>query len=393
MAVQHAIRIYSATGTLLRVLRGGYQSARYRLAENEVGDFDLTVPWGDGTLPVLLSPPNLVEFWRDNAYVFGGYIRKQSIKQDGRQPFYTVSGPSYLGWLSDADMKSTTGTGDITVGTGHLDDLMKAAVRSQVLDQPQLFVCAADSGLSAVSDTYVATGYEKVIETLQGMATRAGDTSFDIIRDSDRALRFRTWTPSRGPDKSKGHTDAILFDMRGGNIISAEWTRDGNNVVNALRGAGGVGDKAARYVYPVSDDLLDAQSILDWGRIEGFVDTGNESTTNVNKKVTDELAKQAVAEETVQFAVSEFGRYALGDPTLVRHFDFGTKVTVVWGNILEFTDTIRGIEVKLDEGSKVASIDINVGGTITGDSTTKAMLKLGKYLSQLRRSISVTARH
>jgi hypothetical protein len=388
---KYTVHVYAPDNTFLRVL-DFVQSARYRCAENEVGDFDVTVPYGNGHLPSLLVPPNRVEFYRDADYVFGGIILRQEINQEGRQPFYTCSGPSYMVWLSDAEVTSTTGTGDVTSPSDNLDDVMKWFVRNHVLDTNTNFVCAADSGLSAVTDTYASTGYSSVLEALQNIATRAGDTLFDIIRDTDKVLRFRTWTPSRGPDKSIGASSPVLFDMTGGNIQKANWIRDGNKVVNAVRG-GGPGDKAARYIYPAAGYLLDSASILDWGRKEGFYDAGSETTGNTDKKTQDSLKKTAVPEESVSFTVSEFGRYTLGNPSIARNFDYETKVTVTWGNILTFTDVIRGIEVKLDEGSNVASVDINVGDTLTGDSDTRSSIILGRYLRDLSKSLNIAGTH
>lgn len=387
---KYNIRIWKPDGTFLHVL-SQIRSARYKVGENEVGNFDVTIPHTDA-IAQLLVPPNRVEFYRDNTFAFGGVIRRQNMRQEGRRAFYTVSGPSYMGWLSDARVTSATGTGDYTQASDNLDDVMKAFVRTHVMDNNTDFVCAADSGLSAVTDTYVATGYQTVLEVLQSIATRAGDTTFDIIRDTDKLLRFRTYTPSRGPNKSKGSSSPILFDLTGGNIIDAEWIRDGNNVVNAVRG-GGPGDKASRYVYPASGYLTDAASILDWGRIEGFVDFGAETTGNTDKKTIDGLKDSAQPEESVSFKISEFGRYTLGDTSVARNFDFGTRVTAVWGQILEFTDTIKGLEVKLDEGSNVAGVDINIGDTLTGDEATKASVVLGRYLKTLRRSINIASTH
>lgn len=383
---QYSIHVFSPTGVRLRILPP-VQAAKYRLAENETGDWEITVAYGDGTIPELLSAPNTVEFYRDSVFQFGGVVRKQRVFQDGRVPFYTVSGPGYLQWIADCRMRPNTGTGDIVYTADNLDDIMKRVVREQVLDHTTLFVVATDSGLSTVNEAYTATAYENVLETLQHIAERAKDTTFDIIRDTDSALRFRTFTPSRGPDRSKGTASPVLFDLRGGNLVDAEWIRDGNAVVNALW-AGGPGDKASRYIYPPGDALMNSQSILDWGRIEGFFDAGNETTTATDKKCQEELDKQSVGDESVTFKVSPFGRYTLG-----THFDFGTKVTVVWENVLEFSDTIRGIEVRLDSGSGVASVDINVGDTVTGDAQTRASIVLGKFLRRLRASIGVQTRH
>jgi len=385
---QYAIHIFSDTGVRLRILSPKIRDARYRMAENETGDWEVSVPYADGTIPELLSPPNTVEFWRDGAYQFGGPVRRQRVYQDGKVPFYTASGPGYLQWLADCRMRPATGTGDIVYAADNLDDIMKRVVREQALDFNSKFAVAADSGSSAVNEAYTATGYENILETLQNIAERAKDTTFDIVRDLDGALRFRTFTPSRGPDRSKGHPSPVLFDLAGGNLIDAEWVRDGNQVVNALWG-GGPGDKASRYVFPANaNGLTNSSSILDWGRIEGFFDAGNETTLATDKKTQEELDKQSVAEESVAFKVSPYGRYTLG-----THFDFGTKVTVVWGHILEFSDVIRGLEVRLDSGSGVANIDINVGDTLTGDAQTRASIILGKFLRRLRASIGVQTRH
>lgn len=384
----YVIRVYSPENQLLRAL-GVVQSARYRLAENEVGDWEVTVPYGDGTIPNLLQAPNRVEFYRSGVFVFGGVVRRQEIRQDGRAPFYTVSGPSYMQWLADCRMypgrAGGTGTGDIVYAADNLDDIMKTIVTQQVANTS--FAVTAHSGLSAVSEAYTATAYETVLETLQAIGTRAKDTTFDIVRDTDDILRFRTWTPSRGPDRSKGTASPVLFDLYGGNLIDAEWVRDGNTVVNALW-TGGPGDKASRYIYPPTTALTNAQSILDWGRIEGFFDAGNETTVAVPKKAQEELDKVSLGEESVSFKVAPFGRYRLGED-----FDFATRVTVVWPPILEFTDVIRGIEVSMNSGEGVVQVDINVGDTITGDQQTRAALTLGKYLRSLRRSISVQTRH
>jgi hypothetical protein len=363
------------------------RSAKYRNAENEVGDFELVVPWGDGSMPELLVPPNHVEFHRGNTFAFGGFIRRQSARQDGRILFYTVSGPSYLQWIADARTESATGTADVTFPSDNLDDIIKKMVRDYVLPDNNKFVVAADSGLSAVTEAYTATGYETVLETATAVAAKAKDTTFDIIRDTDKQLRFRTWTPSRGPDRSKGTASPVLFDLLGGNGTDFEWIRDGNRVVNAIRG-GGPGDKGARYVYPASGYLTNAQSILDWGRIEGFFDAGSETTANTDKKTQEELDKQSVPEESVNFKVAPVGRYTFGED-----FDFGTKVTVVWPPLIEFSDTIRGIQVTFSEGSSVAEVDINVGDTLTGDTQTRASIELGRYLRYLRHQISVQTRH
>lgn len=383
---EYQIRIYDTSNTLLRVL-DHIQSARYRLAENEVGDFEITIPWRDGVVPVLLAPPNNVEFWRNGVFAFGGVIRRQSVNQDGAQPFYTCSGPSYLQWLADCRIRPATGTGDVVFAADSLDDVMKSVVRTHVLDTNTRFLVTADSGSSTVNEAYTATGYETVMETLQGIAVRAKDTTFDIVRDSDKVLRFRTWSPSRGPDRSIGTSSPVLFDLNGGNLLNAEWTRDGTQVVNALWG-GGPGDKAARYVWPDTEALTNADSILDWGRIEGFIDSGNEGTLAVQKKVREELDKQSVGEESVNFQLSAQGRYTLG-----VDFDFATKVTVVWPPILTFSDVIRGLEVRLEEGAGIASVDINVGDTLTGDAQTRASIVFGKFLARMRRTISIQTRH
>lgn len=388
---QYSIRVYSPNNDLLRVL-STIQSARYRLAENEAGDFEITVPWKDNTLPLLLSPPNTVEFYRDSVFVFGGIIRRQSARQEGRVPFYTCSGPSYLQWLADARIRPVTGTADVEFPGNLPENTIKNAVRAHVLDNNTQFVVESDVDTSYIlgwptDSVYTATAYETVMETCQALATRAGNVTFDIVRDLDGILRFKTWLPSRGPDRSIGTASPVLFDMRGGNLLDAEWTRDGNQVVNALWG-GGPGDKAARYIWPDTEALTDAQSILDWGRIEGFIDAGNETTDEVQKKVREELQRSALPEESVSFKIAQFGRYTLG-----TDFDFGTKVTVLWSPILEFSDTIRGMEVRLDAGSGVAEIDINVGDTITGDSATRASIYLGKFMRKLRRQISVQTRH
>jgi len=213
---QYAIHIFSDTGVRLRILSPKIRDARYRMAENETGDWEVSVPYADGTIPELLSPPNTVEFWRDGAYQFGGPVRRQRVYQDGKVPFYTASGPGYLQWLADCRMRPATGTGDIVYAADNLDDIMKRVVREQALDFNSKFAVAADSGSSAVNEAYTATGYENILETLQNIAERAKDTTFDIVRDLDGALRFRTFTPSRGPDRSKGHPSPVLFDLAGG---------------------------------------------------------------------------------------------------------------------------------------------------------------------------------
>lgn len=385
MVSRYTIQVREPDGTLLHVL-SRYQSARYRLAENEVGEFEVTVPWLDDEIPMLLSPPNHIEFWRDGTWVCGGIIRRQNIRQEGRVPFYTVSGPNYMQWLADVRIRPVTGTADVTYSLDELDNMMKFIVTTQVIDFDTRFSVDPYTSSSTVADVYTATAYQTVLEVLEGIATLAGDTTFDIVRE-DNELVFKTWTPSRGPDKSLGTSSPVLFDMRGGNLLNAEWNRDGNAVVNALWG-GGPGEKAARFVWPDTEALVDAVSIGTWGRIEGFIDAGVATTLEVPEKVQEELTKSANGEESVSFQIANFGRYTLGDD-----FDFGTKVTVVWAPLIEFSDTIRGIEVRLDSGSGVASVDINVGDTITGDAQTRASMYLGRYLRSLKRTISVQTRH
>jgi hypothetical protein len=373
------------------------RSARYRMARNDVGDFEVVLPWIDATerLVTQIRSTWLIEFWLDDrTFVFGGQVRRRQISSAAESGLTTVtySGPSYLGWLASYRMLPATGSAPVVVSAGHPDDMVKQAVRDHVVTPadptraiPWMTV-ATNASAVATAASYSATAFDTVLETAQAIATRADKAGtpfcFDVVRDSDMVLRFKTWAPIRGTDRSLGVSAApVLLDLRSGNVQALDYVEDGSDVENAVW-ALGTGDLAARYRSFASDTA----SIATWGRIEGSVEVSGQAAAEVDKKRDETLQEKAPGALTFTAKAAGLGRYTFG-----RDFDFGDKVTAADElHGIGVSDEVTAAQVTIAEDRPAPTVDLTIGRDQSGSGTQA--LRLANLLRSLRRQIGLVAR-
>jgi hypothetical protein len=392
---RYSIRLYdpAAPGVLFRTVRL-LASARYRNARNDAGDFDVAMRWVDDTAEIVeaVRAKWLIEFWLDDqTFLFGGQVRRREISSSRDTGTVAIfSGPSYLGWLANYRMLPATGSAPVTIAADHADDMAKSAVRSNVTTTGDASRnCpwfASENNLSAVATaaSYSAPAFDTVLETVQAIGKRADKAGtpfvFDIIRDTDNALRFKTWAPIRGIDRSLGTNNPVQLDLRSGNVQSLSYVEDGADVENAVWALGS-GELAARYRVFSTDE----PSITTWGRIEGSVEVSGQAAADVDKKLTEELSDKAPGALTFSAKAAGIGRYVFG-----RDFNYGDRVTAAdLSHGIGVSDEITAVEVRLGQGAQpVVDLTVGLERAVPGNPR----LRLAKLLRTLRYDIGAMAR-
>lgn len=400
----HFINIRTPNGVFLTQV-GVYKSAKYTLLVNDVGDFNLEFPIDEDDSLLYATVGNHIEFVTLVGDVqtisFGGVIQRRQILMDSPISYVTVSGPSWIGYLQRR-IVNTNGSAFDSYVSVHADDLLKrvfknhCGVNAAAPRQLPSFECAAESSVYATLTNYNGR-YELVLEALQAICqgvskspTLVGDPYelnqldlfFDVIRISNGNLQFKTFSPQLGDDHSSGGSVPIVFDSNSGNVSSIEYIEDASGVKNYIIG-GGTGDGAARLIR----EGFDSQSILDWGRIEAFLDSSSDATSPVlDLSILKKLAESGRGIKSLTFKINNAGLYQYG-----VDYKFGDKVTAVYADAgVILTDTIMGCTVNFEAG-QLLDVELSISApNITRLLPGKA---LANYIAALRRNIGVQARH
>lgn len=415
---RHQINIRDPDSTL-RAVVGAYRSAKYTRLQHDVGDFEVVFPLEDTDVVDWAIPNKHVEFVFRNAVRFGGIIQKRRFYKEDKVTWVTISGPSWIGLLNRRIVNVPGGQAYDSYASQHPDDLIKNLVRNHMTSaaiggaaraEPN-FVVQANS--TSKSQTVHFNGrYEYLLEAIQAVVNGVSGNqnllvgpaytppgsdasadfntmTFEIERNASGILEFRTWptapgaSPIYGQDRSQGTSNAVVFDVNSGTgIANVEYIEDGTPVKNVTYG-GGAGDGAARMVRVG----FDSQSVLDWGRIEDWLDSSGSGTTDfLDLEILKHLSENSRGVRSLTFKIGSGGRYQYG-----THFNFGDRVSAIWSDLgLGITDVIRGITVTLAEGH-IADIELSIG------AANLNRLQPGKafalYLRALKRFTSVGARH
>lgn len=177
-----------------------------------------------------------------------------------------------------------TGDNYMEIGPGRPDDNAKDLVRYNMATG---FVTDADrvfAGLSVASDraevplpaaaeeqTFKGALNDVLYDLVQDKAT-AYDFDFEVRADGVGNLKFETYYPRMGEDRSVGNTDGndeVVLAVTRDNIVGIETYNSKFNVRNVIL-VGGLGEGAARLVVEVEDTV----SVAAYRRRELFVDMG-----------------------------------------------------------------------------------------------------------------------
>lgn len=183
--------------------------------------------------------------------------------------------------------------------------------------------------------------FDNLLTLLQNLAIAGGDVGFRMVQVG-ATIEFQVYQPE---DK----TALAVYSYELGTLEAFEYearAATGNYAI-----AGGSGEGTLRSFR----ELQDPASILDYGRIETFVDaSGTADPTELYQNASEELTKQAERSQL------EFNPLETEGLQFIRDWNLGDKVT---GQIdgVSFPQIIREIEIKLDE-DKGETITPVVGG-------------------------------
>lgn len=397
----HDIIIRSPNGVLLAPV-GTYRAASYTLLVNDVGDFSLEFPIDYDTVLAAAINGNHIEFRSNSVVVFGGYIQHREIKQAGPITYMIVSGPSWLGKLNTR-IVNTGGSAFDSYVSVNADDLLKRLFKNHCgssapgARQLPYFECATETSSYATLTNYNGR-YETVLEAMQAVCkgvsqspTLVGnpyelnqlDLFFDIIRNPATGnLLFRVLTPYFGTNHIQGSSAPVVMDSSSGNISEIDYIEDSSGVKNYVYG-GGAGDAGARLIR----EGYDSQSILDWGRIETFLDSSSDATSAaLDLSILKQLASSGRGTKSLTFKVNNAGRYRYG-----IDYTYGDKITAIYADAgVILSDMITGCTVKFEEG-QLMDVDISIGvPNLTRIAPGKA---LASYIQALRKALGQQLRH
>lgn len=382
----HIIECLDINGVLLGRVQP-IRSAKFTIVENDVGDFEIELPWIYDDVINFLQPRNRIEYAIKGIKVFGGIIMKRLFHQEGRYSMVTLSGPGYNGLLTGRIVVPPPGAADDVYTNVKADDLMKNLVRNHLganaATARQVPHFTVHNNLTASSFTTNYNGrYETVLDALKNIAKEATDTRFQVIRALNGTLEFHTYVPIIGEEHGIGTSDTVLFDMAGGNALNIEYVEDGTGIKNYVYG-GGPGDDAARMIR----EGYNQTSIDDWGRIEEFLDqSGVKTTAELDLEILKELDETSRGGPSLTFTIGQAGRYEY--PV---DFKFGDRVSAIWLEAgLTLTDVISGLTINLED-SGAFTIEMSIGQpNLFRLAPGRA---LARFIRAIRNDVGIMQRH
>lgn len=323
MPSTYELRVYSAAGVLKsRITDFGALSCIR--AVNKPGLLS-TVLRGDHPAIAFLEHKSHVELWCsdlengiDPYRYFGGLYLKQKRKT-AEEPFFTLSAPGYLWFLTtriNAWYADTASRSKFTSAKG--ETVMKTLVSYNACSNATVvngrYRAGAITGLSIQADGTNgntidwACANKPLLENLQELALVAGG-DFDLVKTGTNTFEFRWYTGQLGTDR----TASLTFSMGKANMATPifEYDRISEKTV-AIVGGQGIEDNRTIVIrtgtdYSASNDT------------EIFVSATNVNTTGAYNTAGDKKLKETQAFPSFNFKILQtpsclFGRdYFLGD--------------------------------------------------------------------------------
>lgn len=329
---------------------------KLELPASDIGN--IIIP--DGRIEVWRRPANGVELLETEAVWLIQNI-EQSLSDSGAaqviieavHPLWSLSKRFVLDKSTSAAAKKT----------GPADDMIKAIVREQAGTNASAvrrlpFTVQTDVTLGPTVDK--AFSYRPVLEVLQEIAqtsTQLGTyLAFDLVGTGGSGLEFRTYTLTRGVDRTfPGGLKPLLVGPEYGNVSSAKVRRVWDGEVTAVT-VGGPGEGNQKKTTTVS--LQQRYQRSPWRYLETFFDASN--ATTVSERQSE--AQYALRSNRPWFAV---------EATLLSTPGAEYGVDWQWGDFL--TLQVFGLSVDC----RVEAVTFRVSG---GEEQVDAVLKSEQYL-------------
>lgn len=243
--------------------------------------------------------------------------------------------------------------------TGNADDLMKEAVRDQLIDNADYsgtpdpardidaygFSVQADtSDGPSLSKGFAWRNLLKVLQDLQADAKAQGtEVFFGIVPTTETTMQFRTWIAGRDRTVSTGY-NPIVFSLEWGNLTNPRLVDDYMDEQNYIY-AGGKDEKTERIIQTASDS--DRMNISRLNRREGFAysngDTNAAVLTDARNWLERKRPSTRLFGELLNTPLTPYGS--------IQGWQLGDKVTVNYAK-RQFDVTIRSVHVKVDSNGK-----------------------------------------
>lgn len=243
--------------------------------------------------------------------------------------------------------------------SGTADDLMKEAVRDQLIDNadysgtPDPARDIDSYGFSVQADTSDGPTINKgfawrnlltVLQDMQADSKAQGtEVFFGIVPVTETTMEFRTWTAGRDRTVASG-TNPIVFSLEWGNLANPRLVYDYSTEENYVY-AGGKGEEVERIIQTASDtDRIDVSRL---NRREGFAYSNGGTTATVLTDARDRLERKRPSTrlygDLLDTQLTPYGG--------IQGWQVGDKVTANYAG-KQFDVTIRSVHVKVDATGK-----------------------------------------
>jgi hypothetical protein len=317
-----------------------FDSLELRPKHNDVGAWVLDL---DGRLPVvaeLLRPGAGIVVTRDDQLpaVLSGPVVKRHGRRTGDTHTVTLSGLTDDVWLRRrlAHPQPATDTAPYSTAAYDVRTGIASTVMRQYVDVnaaagailPRRVLGLALGGDLLIGGTVTGRGrWQTLLELLQELAL-AADLGFRV-RQNGATLQFDVYAPT---DRSA----SVRFSDELGNLGDYEY--DGTAPTCNYPYVGGGGEGTARVIH----EAPDSASIVDWQRIESFVDRRDTTAPDELSQAAEKATTEGAA--TVGMSLTPIDT---PDQRFGQHYDLGDRVSAVLEDV-ELTEVLTEVRIVLN---------------------------------------------
>ena len=338
---------------LLRVAEvEDFQELALSLRFNGVSEWEVKLPPDSGAAALMVRGSGVVVSKDGTVVLSGPLTRRERVW--GAETFLRVAGVDDTVWLQrrlvpPVPLGPPYGAAEFDVRTGIAEVVMRAYVSDHAGPTAKAERRIPGLALGTLGNRGTSvTGrgrFQTLLELLSEVAFAGGDLGFRIVQ-SGTGLEFQVYAP-------RDQSAVAKFSEELGNLAAYSFVEEAPTVDYAI--AGGDGEGVDRIFY----ESPNSQGILDWGRIEGFLDrrdTGDvdEMFQALAETLTEGAGKVTAAVSPVDTEAVQFLReYALGD-----------RVTLVTEEG-EVTDVVRSMSIRLTpERGQLVAPEVNPAAVV-----------------------------
>ena len=359
---------------LIRIRRRGsgetftetFHTLEYVLVENDIGALQLVLPGTDAS-PLLFLRDTELEVFRTEDGI---------TSLEGEKPFFARDAQislspagEYLTTITAIDAKHlltrrivayAAGTAQSRKSNIAADNMMKAIVRenlgSSAVTARQFTDFGVEADTTSADVMTKAFAWRNVLAVLQEIAnanyTGAPTTpryiSFDIVRQGDGTLQFRTYMDQRGTDRSASSVSPLVLSPDFGTLADASIKYATLDEATAVI-VGGPGEESLRLTTTVTAAAATGLSYFNF--IEAFADArnGNASTAGLqaegNSMLQERRARRLFRGRVVQTDSVKYG----------VHWRWGDRVAAQFAGVTIDDCRIDRVRVRVtpDEGEQI----------------------------------------